>query len=144
MENGPPSHPGKNTPCSGRVSEPSARSHHVPPGPPLDLDHPEQFIKNLLGVDQFERVIGRWGFRGRAMLTSVRFVLPAPRRGLVAGLEPPGFRTDRLPIIPLDARSFVLGSFSPGKTLDRIREIRRSIVPVVVNELGADDLGEVG
>ncbi len=91
--------------------------------------------KKLLGVDRLERVIGRWGFQGRAMLTSVRFVMPQPRHGLVACLEQPSFRTDRLPTIPPDARSFVLGSFSPDKTYKALCELARTIHPDLAEEL---------
>ena len=53
-----------------------------------------------LGLDGIKRVVGRWGFQDKALLTDVRVEAPAPRKGLVAWLDQPAFRKDLLPPLP--------------------------------------------
>ena len=64
-----------------------------------------------LGLDGIERIVGRWGSQGKALLSDVRIEAPAPRKALAAWFDQPAFRTDRLPGIPADATDFVIASF---------------------------------
>lgn len=50
----------------------------------------------VLGLDGIERVVVRWGFQDKALLTDVRIEAPAPRKGIVACLEQSAFRKDHL------------------------------------------------
>jgi hypothetical protein len=91
----------------------------------------------LLGLDQVKRLVGRWGFQGKALLCDVRLEIPAPRKGLAALLDQPSFRKDRLPPIPRGAGSFALGSFDPGKTFDRTVAWLRTVQPSATAEVDA-------
>jgi len=73
-----------------------------------------------LGLDHVGRVVGRWGFQGKALLTVVRVEAPSPRTGLLGLLDQPGFRKDRLPPIPRDAGAVIVGSFDLDKSLDNV------------------------
>ena len=73
-----------------------------------------------LGLDGAKRVVGRWGFRGRALLTAVRVEAPAPRVGLLALLDQPRLRVDALPPIPRAAGAVAIGMLDPGPALDAL------------------------
>ncbi len=78
-----------------------------------------------LGGDRLKRIVGRWGFQGKALLSDVRIEMPSPRRGLPAWFDQPSFHTDRVPAIPPDATSFVLASFDPVRGYQTILETAR-------------------
>lgn len=88
-----------------------------------------------MGLDGLVRIVGRWGFQGRATLTSLRLEMPAPRRGLLTAFNQPGFRTDHLPVIPPDARSFVLASLVTNEFTVQIRDATRKLDPSARVEL---------
>jgi hypothetical protein len=71
-----------------------------------------------LGLDGIKRVVGRWGFHGKALWTDVRVEAPAPRKGLLALLDGPTFRKDALPAIPKGAGAFAVGALDPVRYLD--------------------------
>ena len=68
----------------------------------------------MLGLDGVKRIVGRWGFQGKALLTDVRIEAPVPRKGLVAWLDQPAFDKDHLPPIPLATHAFIVDSFDPA------------------------------
>ena len=70
-----------------------------------------------MGLGQVKRVIGRWGFRGKALLTDVRFEAPGPWKGMVGVLDTAGFRKDRVPPIPRGMRSFGVDNDGRGGRL---------------------------
>jgi hypothetical protein len=70
------------------------------------------------GLDGITRIVGRWGFQGKALLADVRVEAPAPRKGLLRLIDQPRFHTDRLPAIPRDSRAFAVGSFDAAKTFE--------------------------
>ncbi len=94
-----------------------------------------------LGLDGIKRVVGRWGFQGKALLTDVRIEAPAPRMGLSGWIDQPGFDRDRLPPIPREARSFVVNSFDPDTAYARLSQLAKTIDPEVVG--GLDELERV-
>jgi hypothetical protein len=67
-----------------------------------------------MGLGGAKRIIGRWGFRGKALLTDVRFEGPGPWKGMVGMLDPAGFGKDRLPPIARRSGAFAVGSFRGG------------------------------
>jgi hypothetical protein len=91
----------------------------------------------LLGLDQVKRLVGRWGFQGKALLCDVRIEIPAPRKGLAALLDQPSFRKDRLPPIPRGAGSFALGSFDAARTFDRTVAWLKTLDPAAAAEVDA-------
>jgi hypothetical protein len=80
-----------------------------------------------LGLDGVKRIVARWGFQGKALLSDVRVETPAPRKGLAAWFDQPAFRTDRLPVIPPDASNFVLASFAPERSYQMILETGKAM-----------------
>lgn len=69
------------------------------------------------------RVVGRWGFQEKALLTDLRFDMATPRRGLGRVLDQPRFRKDHLPPVPPGTRSFAIGSVKAGRTYGAIVDL---------------------
>jgi hypothetical protein len=55
-------------------------------------------------IAPIRRIVGRWGFQDRALLSDIRV------EATVAGAGRPVLRTDRLPLLPAGTRSFVMGA----------------------------------
>jgi hypothetical protein len=112
----------------------------------------------LFGLNGIHRIVVRWGFQSKALLTLVRVEAPAPRSGLVAFLDQPRFRKGHLPPIPEGTSSFAVGSFDAAGTYARIAELIKALDPEVANEIlqaervmrealglhGPDDLRHLG
>jgi len=86
--------------------------------PPVPGDLPEDSPK-ALGLDGVTRVVGRFGFHGKALLSVVRVETRAPREGLLACLDVRPFRKDALPPPPAGASSFAVLGLDPLATYDR-------------------------
>ena len=90
-----------------------------------------------LGLDAVKRVVGRWGFHGKALWTDLRVEAPAPRKGLLALLDGPTFRKDRLPAIPKGAGAFAVGALDPVGKLDAAVALVGTVEPDAKKELNA-------
>ena len=88
-----------------------------------------------LGFEGIARVVGRWGFHGKALLTDLRVEAPAPRKGLVGLLDGTTFRKDRLPPIPAGAGSIVVGALDPVGKLDAMVNLAGTFEPDAKKEL---------
>ncbi len=82
-----------------------------------------------LGLDGIKRIVGRWGFHGKALLTDVRVEIPTPRTGLAGGIDQPGFDRDRLLPVPDRARSFTVDSMDPAQMYARLADLGKAIDP---------------
>jgi hypothetical protein len=108
-------------------------SNKVPDPDPAPLDDEQALIT---GLEDIKWVIGRWGFRDKALLTDVRIEMSAPRSGLLAALlDQPGFRTDDLPPVPKVAREVIAGSFQPAASYDRVIRLSKSLDPKYAVEI---------
>ena len=58
--------------------------------------------------------MGRWGFRGKAVLTDIKFEAAKPWNRLGSMLDPSNLSKDRLPPLPAGAGGFAMGSFRQG------------------------------
>ncbi len=96
-----------------------------------DKEDPEKEIDELelLGLYDVKRVVARWGFQGKGLLTVVRVEIPKPRKGLWTILDAPGFRKDQLPPIPRGVTSFVIGSFDPARAYEAVVNQIKAAVP---------------
>ena len=83
----------------------------------------------LVGLKGVTRILGRWGFEGKGLVTDVRLETHGPRTGLVGLLDQPSFRKDQLPPMPRDVPSFVVGSFDPGASYDRASGLLKTLQP---------------
>jgi hypothetical protein len=90
-----------------------------------------------LGLDGIKRVVGRWGFHGKALWTDVRIEAPAPRKGLLALLDGPTFRKDRLPPMPKGAGAFAVGALDPVRYLDAFTALVKATDADAAKELAA-------
>jgi hypothetical protein len=101
--------------------------------PPLpDLPQPDKAPENpgaALALEGITRVIGRWGFHGRAMLTVVRLEAPTPRKGLLACLDARPFRKDAVPPIPRGATSFAHVALDPAKVYEEAVTLLKTLAP---------------
>ena len=81
-------------------------------------------VAESLGLDRATQIVGRWGFRGKALLTDVRFLNPGPMTGMAGLFDRAGFPKDRMPPIPRTMGTFAVGSFRRG-------DVRRVIEPLL-------------
>ncbi len=86
-------------------------------------------LARLIGVNRATRIVGRWGFRGKALLSDTRFEGPGPWRGFVGMAGEAGFRKDRLPPIPAGMEPFVVGAIGKGLDSASLRMLRGVLKP---------------
>ena len=125
---------GPSLPVQKPGEPPAAAAVTRDPSPPLDGGKVADGKKDvdpaeLLGLDGIKRIVGRWGFQGKALLTDVRIEAPVPRKGLVGWLDQPAFRKGELPPIPQSTRTFLVDSFDPALAYGRFGELARKIEP---------------
>ena len=82
-------------------------------------------VAESLGLDRATQIVGRWGFRGKALLTDVRFLNPGPMTGVAGLLDRAGLPRDHLPPIPRAMGTFAVGSFHRGDVRRRDRALAR-------------------
>ncbi|MDR3638921.1 MAG: hypothetical protein P4L84_34265 [Isosphaeraceae bacterium] len=112
-------------PCAttdGNADDPPGPEHPLKPdekgkaGQALKEEAPKEIDAiAMLGLRGIKQLIIRWGFQGKGLVTVVRLEIPAPREGLMALIDQPSFRKDRLPPIPRRVTSFAIGSFDPAR-----------------------------
>ena len=81
------------------------------------------------GLDGLKRVDLRWGFQDDALLTILRAVAPAPRKGLLALFDQPTFNAQSLPPLPPGLTFFNALSTDPGKLYDGVAAISKALDP---------------
>jgi hypothetical protein len=128
-----------------KAGDRSAKAAQAKDGQPGAIDRADDLVQSdiievskELGMDGLQRIVGRWGFQGKALLSDVRVEIPSPRRALPALLDQPAFRKDRPPAIPPDATSFVVASFEPEQCYRRIPEMIHGLGPE-----GAEGIAEI-
>lgn len=84
---------------------------------------------NALGLDGIKRIVGRWGFHGKALLTDVRVEMPTPRKGLAGWIDQPGFDRDRRLPVSDRARFFIVDSMDPALLYARLADLVKAIDP---------------
>jgi hypothetical protein len=90
----------------------------------------------IFGLDGVRRIVGRWGFHGKALLTDVRLEAPAPRKGIVAWLDQPAFAIDHLPAIPRDTTLFGVDSLDLAASYQKLVGAFNVLEPGVAGEFG--------
>jgi hypothetical protein len=86
----------------------------------------------VLGLYGIKRLVGRWGFQGKALTTDVRIEAPGPRKSLLSvWFDQPAFSTNRLPPLPRTAREFTVAAFEPETSYQLIRDAFKAIDPEV-------------
>jgi hypothetical protein len=113
----------------------------LPSGPgsppkPVAAARDEADPARILGLDAVKRIVGRWGFQGKALLTDVRVVAPAPRHGIAAWLDQPAFRKDRLPPIPRETSTFAVDSLDLAATYHKTVGVLKALEPGLDGEIG--------
>jgi hypothetical protein len=83
-------------------------------------------ILNLAG---FQRLGGRWGFHGKALLADLRIEAPAPRSGLPHLLDQPALSKDALAVIPRGARQVTVVSLDLAELFDQLAALASAIDP---------------
>jgi prepilin-type processing-associated H-X9-DG protein len=71
-------------------------------------------------LDGLQRIEMRFGFDGKATVTTLRAVAPAPRRGLLALFEQPQFGAAALPPLPAGLSGFSILSIDLVKSYDHV------------------------
>ncbi len=80
----------------------------------------QNYLDKVVGLEGVTRVVGRFGFQGKALLTDVRVETRTPRTGLVRALDQPALSKFRLPPVPKNATDFVVVSISPDRVFDTV------------------------
>jgi hypothetical protein len=83
----------------------------------------------VMGLDRANRVVARWGFRGKSLLTDVRFEAPTPWKGLLGQLDVRGFPKGSIPPIPRGNGAFAVGPVVRGRALDELAPLRGALKP---------------
>jgi len=73
-----------------------------------------------LGLDGVKQIELRWGFQGEALMSVLRVLAPAPRRGLLSLLDQPTFGIRSLPPLPANVNGFTVISIDLAKSYDQI------------------------
>ncbi len=115
--------PEPSKPAPARVDDAQPKVPKLAPAPePAEAPKPVEPIAppdDPFGLAGVGRVLGRWGFEGKVLVSDVRVEASRPRRGALVALDRPTFRKDQLPPIPKRAGSFAVGTFEPLKLADR-------------------------
>jgi hypothetical protein len=101
------------------------------------LEGLKQKFPNVGPIDEFTlfealdlvragQIVGRWGFRGKSIVTDVRFSFPDAWQG---PLQPPGFAKGQLPPIPAASGIFVVGSLDLSRALERVAPLEPALIP---------------
>ncbi len=85
--------------------------------------------RDVNGIRGITRVVGRWGFQGKALWTDVRVDLPVPRKGLADLLDATAFSKRRLPPIPKGVGAFSVMAFRPGTAYSRFLRFLQTTDP---------------
>jgi prepilin-type processing-associated H-X9-DG protein len=73
-----------------------------------------------LGWDGLRRIDLRWGVQDKALLSKLRIVAPAPRRGVLRLLDQPTFQVGALPPIPAGLTGFNIFSLDGAAVYDQV------------------------
>ncbi len=98
----------------------------LPPMPPAAAQ---------LGLDDLKRLELAWGFQDDALMSVVRVVAPAPRRGLLALLDQPTFAIRSLPPLPAAQTGFTLLSIDLARTYDQVVAMSKESNPQLAEQL---------
>ena len=82
-----------------------------------------------MGIDGLKRIELQWGFQDDALVTLIRAVAPAPRRGVLALFDQPTFDLKSLPPIPAGQSAFAALSVDLGKTYDQVIALNKESNP---------------
>ncbi len=88
-----------------------------------------------LGLDGLKRIELAWGFQDDALMSVVRVVAPAPRRGMLALLDQPTFGIRSLPPLPAAQTGFTLLSIDLGKTYDQVLAMSKEANPQLAEQI---------
>ena len=125
--------PAKVEPAPGRVEglkpEPAKLLEPVPAPAPADGPELAAGADDPIGLAGLGRVVGRWGFEGKALVSDLRVEASRPRQGVLVALDRPTLRKDQLPPIPKRAASFAVGTFEPLKLADRAGALLDAFAP---------------
>jgi hypothetical protein len=78
------------------------------------------------GLDGVERIETSWGFQDEALVSHLRIVAPAPRRGIVALIDQPTFSVDTMIPMPDGLTDYAVVSFDGNKVLDVLNAFPKS------------------
>ena len=90
-----------------------------------------------LGLDGLKRIELRWGFQDDALVSVLRVVAPAPRRGALALLDQPGFGIGSLPPLPAGLTGFTVLSADLARTYDQIVALAKTANPQGADQVAA-------
>jgi prepilin-type processing-associated H-X9-DG protein len=90
-----------------------------------------------LGLDRIERFDYRFGFDGPALTSIIGAAAPAPRQGVLALFDQPGFDARHLPPLPGGLAGFTVASFDFAQFWDRLVGMAKSIDPTAARQVAA-------
>lgn len=88
------------------------------PLPPMGPDSPQRTVNDVLkalGLDTFEALVCRSGYKGRAMWSESQLIAPGPKRGLLALADQKAITMDDLPPLPFGTNGFYACSIDWSK-----------------------------
>lgn len=99
------------------------------PLPGSSPENPKRVIDALevLGLEQFNGIMGRSGYRGRAMWSETHIDAPSERRGLLALLNQEAFTFADLPPLPQNLTGLYASRFDCGAAYDILADVARDV-----------------
>ncbi len=98
---------------------------------PLPLPAPEPMTVNTIlqkfGLDGLGAIVGRSGYKGRAVWSEMIVEAPAPRKGLLALADQPKMTLKDLPPLPFSTTGFFAVSCDPSKVYDDLLSVVRDV-----------------
>ena len=80
-------------------------------------------VLEVTGLDGLNSIVGRSGYKGRALWSEVNIDAPGPRRGLLSLSEQETFTLEDLPPMPEDCKAFAATSYDWAQIYDTLYEV---------------------
>jgi hypothetical protein len=82
-------------------------------------------LLEAIDLNRANRIVGRWGFRGKSLATDLRFSFPDGWKG---PLKAPGFARGSLLAVPAESGAFVIGSVDLDRAVERFEPLEGALI----------------
>jgi hypothetical protein len=95
----------------------------------------DELARARRALDGIKRVVGRWGFQDKSLLSDIRIEAPAPRQASAAWLDHPAFRSDRVPLLPARTGTFLVSSIDLDRDYQTLADVLKHLDPDSIKQL---------
>jgi hypothetical protein len=97
------------------------------PNPQGDQPVTVNRVLETLGLDNLGALVGRSGYKGRALWSQTTLEAPGPKRGLLALADQPSIRMEDLPPLPFGVNGFYATGLDWSKLYDTLTQLSRDV-----------------